>query len=201
MMSYHRQYIPQYAAIAKPLTDITSVKYAKNFQWLEVHEQAFVALKEQLLCLVAVSVPRIGGLFILRTDASNFAVSGCLYQMQDDNIANVDVAGNGEKPISFFSKKLSSTQCTWSVIEREAYAVIASLNKFFNVVYGSQLVIFSDHNPLSFLIDNVTQSPRLTRWCLALQCFNIVFRYAKASNNKVADYFSRYSLAADGSGA
>lgn len=46
-------------------------------------------------------MPRIGGLFVLRTDASGVAVSGCLYQLDNDNEDNVVVTGVGEKPIAF----------------------------------------------------------------------------------------------------
>ena len=64
-------------------------------------------------------------LFILRTDASGSAISGCLYQREDDTIDSVHVSGSGESPICFFSQKLSRAQMAWSVVEREAYAVIA----------------------------------------------------------------------------
>jgi hypothetical protein len=112
MLTYHAMYIPRLAEIAQPLTDLTSPKYGKQLPWSDIHEKAFCALKGQLCSLVALSVPRIGGLFILRCDASGCAVSGCLYQRDDDVIDNVDVSGSGERPLSFFSKKLSPAQCS-----------------------------------------------------------------------------------------
>jgi hypothetical protein len=190
-MSYHRAYIDHFAHVAKPLTDLTAGKSTTNILWSEEHERAFLTLKDKLCSVVALSVPRIGGLFILRVDASGTAVSGCLYQRDDDDLDHVVVSGDGEKPISFFSKKLSRSQVAWSVIEREAFAVIASLRKFHHLIFGSMIVVYSDHNPLSFLVEGSTHSAKLTRWSLALQEYNIVFRYAKAQHNRVADYFSR----------
>jgi RNase H-like domain found in reverse transcriptase len=140
---------------------------------------------------VSLHVPRVGGLFILRTDASGLAISGCLYQRDDDVIENVVVTGDGEKPISFYSQKLTRSQMSWSVIEREAYAVIASLKRFFPIVFGSTIIVYSDHNPLTFIVEGCSQSAKLTRWSLALQQYNVIFRYAKAKHNLVADYFSR----------
>jgi len=192
-MAYHRTYIDHFAEIAKCLTDLTSVKYSKTLVWSEACEQAFCTLKYKLCNIVALSIPRVGDLFILRTDASNFVISGCLYQKEDDDIDKVDVSGTDKRPIQFFSQKLTITQSHWSVIEKEAYAVIRSLHKFEHILFSSQIVIFSDHNPLSFLVDCGTPSSKLTRWSLALQSYNIVFRYAKASHNKVADLFSRYA--------
>jgi hypothetical protein len=191
MLAYHRCYIPKFSELAKPLTDLTSVKYSKLLPWLPEHEKSFCDLKEALSSLCALTVPRFGGLFILRTDASGSAISGCLYQRKDDVLDNVHVSGTGEFPICFFSQKLSRTQMAWSVVEREAYAVIASLHKLHHLVFGAVIVVFSDHSPLSFLVDCATKSSKLTRWSLALQQYNIVFKYAKASRNTVADYFSR----------
>jgi RNase H-like domain found in reverse transcriptase len=131
------------------------------------------------------------GLFILRVDASGTAVSGCLYQRDDDDINHVVVSGDDEKPISFFSKKLSRCQIAWNVVEREAHAAIASLRKFHHLILCSMIVVYSDHNPLSFLVEGSSHSAKLTRCSLALQEYNIVFRYAKAKHNRVADYFSR----------
>ena len=91
----------------------------------------------------------------------------------------------------FFSQKFSTTQAAWSAVEREAYAVIASLKKCHHIVFGSEFVVFSDHSPLSFLVELTKRSSKLTRWSLALQQYNIVVKYAKACNNTVADYFSR----------
>jgi RNase H-like domain found in reverse transcriptase len=88
--------------LAKPLTDLTSAKYRHSLPWLPEHEQSFCALRSVLSDLVALSVPRIGGLFILRTDASGSAIAGCLYQRCDDNIDSVQVTGDGAMPIDFF---------------------------------------------------------------------------------------------------
>ena len=190
VMGFHRDYLDHYAHIAQPLTDLTSSKFAGKLPWSEVHERAFLALKAKLANLVQLSVPRISGLFILRTDASGVAISGCLYQREDDDINNVLVSGEGERPIGFYSKRLNRSQMAWGVVEREAFAVIDSLRRFHVIIFGSMIVIYSDHNPLTFVVEGRSHSAKLTRWSLALQ-EHVSFRYAKAKHNKIADYFSR----------
>ena len=128
----------------------------------------------------------------LATDVSGVAVPGCLYQLDCDDEDKVLANGNGEKPIAFFSAKLSPVQTAWSVIDSEAYAVIASLKKFHNIIFGGRIIIFCDHNPLSYLVESATKSAKLTRWSLALQQYDISFRYIKAANNIVADCLSRF---------
>lgn len=193
MMSYHRSCIPRIADVVQPFTDLTSVKFGTNMPWLDVHESAFLALKCALSSVSSLYVPRINALFILRVDASGIAISGCLYQREDDIVDNVVVTGDGEQHISFFSRKSNSTQKAWSVIEREAFAVIESLKHYDHIIFGSHIVVYSDHNPLSYLTECIPQSAKLVRWSLALQQYSISFRYPKATNNVVADYFSRYS--------
>jgi hypothetical protein len=99
--------------------------------------------------------------------------------------------GSGEMPIAFCSQKLNQTRQAWSTIEREAYAVIVALNKWHNLIFGAPIVVYSDHNPLTYIVECATNSAKLTRWALALQEYDITFRYAKAANNVVADCLSR----------
>jgi hypothetical protein len=87
--------------------------------------------------------------------------------------------------------KLSMTQSRWSTIEREAFAVIWALKKFRSWIFLSRIVIFSDHNPLSFLTEAAPKSAKLTRWALALQEFNVDFRYRSGRRHAAADFLSR----------
>jgi hypothetical protein len=87
--------------------------------------------------------------------------------------------------------KLPATQSRWSTIEREAFAVIWALRKFRSWIFLSKVVGFSDHNPLSYLTEAVPKSAKLARWALALQEYNIDFRYRSDRKNAAADFLSR----------
>jgi hypothetical protein len=103
----------------------------------------------------------------------------------------VNEQGAGERPVAFCSQKLSPTQSAWSTIEREAYAVIYALNKFHHIIFGAPLIVYCDHNPLRYLVECAPKSAKLTRWKLALQAYQIEFRFTRGSNNVVADCLSR----------
>ncbi|GFS97262.1 RT_RNaseH domain-containing protein [Trichonephila clavipes] len=77
-----------------------------------------------------------------------------------------------KKPIAFASQKFNATQKNWASIEKEAWAVLYGLNKFDKWIYGAKVEIISDHNPLKYLNQTTPQSPKLTRWALALQRWN-----------------------------
>ena len=119
------------------------------------------------------------GIFV---DASNSAVGCCLVQWSVEGF---------EKPIAFASAQLSQTQISWSVVEKEAYAVIFALKKFANFLFATKVTVFSDHNPLMYLKDCAPRSAKLTRWALALQEFELTWSYKPGHKNQVADYLSR----------
>ena len=91
-----------------------------------------------------------------------------------------------ELPIAFASMKLTEPQARWSTIEREAYAVTWNLKKFRSWICLSRVIVFSDHNPLTYLTEAAPRSAKLTRWALALQEFNLDFRYHPGRRNMMA---------------
>ena len=120
--------------------------------------------------------------FGIHCDSSKLAVGSCLVQWDDDG---------RQKPIVFASAKLSGAQLAWAAIEKEAYAIIWSLNKFRTWIFGSPITVFADSNPLTYLTASAPKSAKLTRWILALQEFDITFKCIKGRDHVVPDYLSR----------
>ena len=184
VMGFYREYIPQFAHIAKPLTDLTSKHSPNVLPWRDEHQVAFESLRDRLLSAHVLRIPQVGKPFCLHTDASQFAVGATLGQLNDNGV---------EEPLAYASQKLTDTQSNWATIEREAFAIIWALNRFKNIIYGSQITVYCDHNPLKYNIhDCVPKSARLLRWALALQEFDLEVKYTKGSSNVVADYLSRH---------
>jgi len=180
---YYRDYIEHYAHIVKPLTDLTSKKVPSILPWAECHQQAYELLRSKLRSSHVLHIPRVGDPFVLHTDASDVAVGATLGQLDKDGV---------EHPLAFASHKLSGSQCNWSTIEREAYAIIWALDKFRDTVYGSKITVVCDHNPLQYIRDCAPKSAKLLRWSLALQEFDLKIKYKRGTDNVVADYLSRY---------
>ncbi|GFT09492.1 hypothetical protein TNCV_5063301 [Trichonephila clavipes] len=108
----------------------------------EVAEQAFTKLKAQLVKAPSLYTPDLSKPYQLYTDASATAIGACLSQNDEKG---------KENPIAFFSKKLTETQTRWATIEREAYAVIEALKSFDSWIFGAEIEVISDHNPLTYL--------------------------------------------------
>jgi hypothetical protein len=115
--------------------------------------------------------------FTLFVDASEIAVGAVLTQNDDEGRL---------RPVAFASSKLSPTQQRWSTIEREAYAALWTLQKYKQWIFGTRIVLVSDHNPLTF-VESTPKSSKLMRWALALQEFDAEFRYRSGKVNEAAD--------------
>jgi len=59
-----------------------------------------------------------------------------------------------------------------------------------DLIFGSRIMVFCDHNPLQYIRESATKSARLLRWSLALAEFDLDITYTKGSENVVADYLS-----------
>ena len=189
--SFFREYIPGFALICKPLTDLTGKRTSDRIPFGSRERDAFNLLK-QMLCNAAerpLSIIDLTKQFSLFVDSSNFAVGAALTQP--------DAEGH-ERPIAFASSKLTETQQRWATIEKEAYATLWALQKYKYWLYGRSVILYSDHNPITFLIDSMPKSSKLMRWHLALQEFDVQFRFRKGSTNEAADCLSRMVNYEDG---
>jgi len=176
VFGFYRLYIKDYSNIAKPLNDLLTKNKPNRLHWSSAEQLAFDQLKSKICDPPVLMTPEIGKPYIMYTDASQFAV-GC-------GVAQLNEVGE-EHPVAYGSQKLSPTQTRWSTIEREAYAIIWALNKFRDITFGCHITLFSDHDPLRYLSENVTKSAKLTRWALALQEFDVTVCFKKGQHNSL----------------
>jgi len=166
------------------MTDLTSSKVQNVLgdRWSIECQKSPECLQAALMSHRVLRIPVIGQPFVLHTDASGRAVGATLGQLDEMEI---------EQPLAFASQKLSPTQAAWCTIEREAYAVIWALNKYRDHIFGTRVTVYCDNNPLQYIRECAPKSAKLLRWSLALQEFDIEFKYQKGSCNVVADWLSR----------
>ena len=61
----------------------------------------------------------------------------------------------------------------YTTVEKEFLAVVYALDKFRSYLIGSDIVIFTDHSALKYLLTKKNSKARLIRWVLLVQEFNI----------------------------
>ena len=83
------------------------------------------------------------------------------------------------------------------VVEKECLAIVWAVQKLQNFLYGKQLILETDHQPLQYLGKAQFRNGRLMRWALTLQPYRFVIRAIKGGENVGADFLSRHTTDSD----
>ena len=154
LANFQRKFIPEFAAITKPLSVLTGGPKKQPIVWTEEMDQAFEIIKEKLMEEVSLSYPDFGedanplDLFV---NASGTGVGACLMQLQ----------GEEHKPIAYASKAFSSTEKRYSTTERELLAIRFGIQSFKTFLFGTKFNIHTDHKPLIFMMRHPDPTSRL----------------------------------------
>jgi hypothetical protein len=74
---------------------------------------------------------------------------------------------------------LDEAQCNYHTTEKEFFAVVFVLERFRSYLFGTKVVVFIDHAALRYLLKKKGSKPRLIRWILLLQEFDLKIKDKK----------------------
>ncbi|XP_033761705.1 uncharacterized protein LOC117343459 [Pecten maximus] len=181
MAGFYRKFIPDFASISVPLTDLTRKGQPHRVQWKEAQERAFITLKKMLSSSPILKLPDIEKEFVLQTDASDYGLGAVLLQEDEGTLF----------PVAYASRKLKGGETSYAVVEKECLAVIWGILKFQKYLYGRQFTLETDHQPLLYLNKMKGTNARLMRWALQIQPYRFTIRAIRGKDNVSADCLSR----------
>ncbi|KAK1606632.1 hypothetical protein QYE76_030305 [Lolium multiflorum] len=176
---FYRRFIKDFSKISKPLTNL--LQKDVPFVFDDDCKEAFETLKKVLTTAPIVEPPDWNLPFEIMCDASDFAVGAVLGQRVNKKL-NV---------IHYASKTLDAAQRNYATTEKELLAVVFACDKFRSYIVDSKVTIHTDHAAIRYLMTKKDAKPRLIRWVLLLQEFDLHIVDRKGADNPVADNLSR----------
>ncbi|GKC39481.1 reverse transcriptase domain-containing protein, partial [Tanacetum coccineum] len=119
--------------------------------------------------------------FELICDAIDFAIGAVLGQRKNKHF----------QPIYYASKTMTEAQAHYTTTEKELLAVVYAFEKFRSYLVLSKSIVYTDHSAIKYLFAKKDAKPRLMRWILLLQEFDVIIRDKKGAENLAADHLSR----------
>ena len=110
-----------------------------------------------------------------------------------------------ERPIYFASRSLSTAECNYSQLEKEALALVFALRRFHFYLWGQkEFTLITDHKPLLGIFSptkpiSPQASGHIQRWALLLQAYSFILMHRSGTLLGTADALSRLPLATDSS--
>lgn len=188
---YYRKFILNFSKIARPLIDIMAVgKKTRGKQkvppstwhWGEKQDVAFNTLKERLTSSPVLGFPDFTKPFELHTDASMSGLGAVLYQEQE----------GAKRVIAYASRGLSKSERNYPVHKLEFLALKWSITeKFSDYLTGTKFAVFTDNNPLTYVLTTAKLDATGHRWIAALSSYDFSITYKPGKMNTDADILSR----------
>jgi hypothetical protein len=116
---YYRKFIKGYAQITAPMEKL--LKKDCHFGWSEEFQQSFDTLKQKMVIAPILVFPDWSKEFHVHVDSYSIALGAVLAQLGEGDI---------DHPLTFASRKLSTTEIDYTTIERVGLAMIYALEKF-----------------------------------------------------------------------
>lgn len=163
LTNYCRSWIPNYAEIVQPLSDLMyneAMAMTAQLKWTENAEQAFCDLKQSLVSASALALPNYQKTFIQMVDCKGHFMTSVLTQKHGDKL----------RPVAYYSTKMDAVTCALPNCVRAVIAASLAVEASAGVVLFHDTVLKVPHAVSALLLQtNMTfLSPARHLSCMAI---------------------------------
>ena len=171
-INWFRPYIMNMSERVAKLTDKLS---SERLKWDEADTRIALEILDDIKTNTLLSHPDYSLDFEMECDASNRAI-GCILKQ-------------GENIIGFYSKKLSTSEEKYNIVEKELYSIIRGLQFFRKIIYNRNVKITTDNKNIAF--QKMNGSKHYERWFNILEEYHYSIEHRPGFSNVAADHLSR----------
>ena len=179
-VGFYRRFIKDFSKISRPLCRLLEKDTKFNFD--ESCQNSFEEIKSRLVEAPIMEKLDWNREFEIMCDASDFAMGDVLGQKSEKVF----------KAIYYASKTFNEAQENYSTTEKEMLAIVFACEKFRPYILGSHVIIHTDHAEIKYQMAKKEAKPRLIRWVLLLQGFDLEIKDKKGCDNVIADHLSKW---------
>lgn len=185
--NFYQRFIHGFSAIAAPLTTFLKGN-PRSLKWNRMTEEAFGHLKQVFTTALVLKHPDHSQPFIMEVDTSDVGVGAILSQCFGESPKH--------HPVVFFSKKLTPTEQSYDIRDRELLAMKLALEEWRYWLEGATFpfTIFTDHKKLEYLSSAKRLNARQAHWALFFAKFTFTVHYQLGSKKIKVDALSRQDL-------
>lgn len=184
-INFYRKFIPNPTRLLEPLHLL--LRKNVSYSWNSESQTSFDTVKKLLTAAPILAVYDRNKPVSIFTDASGIGVGAVLKQTQKDG---------EEKPVAYFSKKLTEAQKKKKAIYIEALAIREAIRFWKFWLQGRRFTVYSDHKPLQHLNLKARPDEELGDLALELSQFEFDVIYRPGRENCEADCLSRNPVGA-----
>ena len=187
LVGHYRMFIKGFANIVCPLYDVLGkeVKMGPVDLSQEVREAVDI-LKRKVQSALVLVFPDFDKPFLLEMDASKEGLGAVLSQKQSDGCHHPVTFGSCSLTLlekNYHSSKLEFLALKWSITEH-----------FKEYLKYSPFVVWTDNNPLTYMLMTPNLDTTGHRWISALALFQFKLEYQKGADNGATDALSRVPI-------
>ncbi|GFT99448.1 retrovirus-related Pol polyprotein from transposon 297 [Trichonephila clavipes] len=189
LLNFYGRFLPKAAEqqylLSEFLKGSKGKKDSKPLNWSSEAITAFQRCKQALADAALLAHPSPSAPLALHVDASDYAIGGALHQVVDSEL----------QPLAFFSRKLTSSEKSYSAYDRELLAIYSAIRHFRYMLEARDFTVFTDHRPLTYAFRQKSDkcSPRQIRQLDFISQFTTNIVHIPGSDNIAADVLSRVS--------
>ena len=179
--NYYRIFIPDFAAIAEPLTKLT--RKGIPFRWGPEEEAAFQELKKRFCEAPILRDWDPKKPTFLETDCSGYALGGVLSQAEEDG---------SRYAVAYHSQRLGPAEYNYHIHDKEMLAIIRCMETWRSELRSCEsFTVVTDHKGLEYFMTKQRLSERQVRWAGLLAQYNFKLQYRPGRLAAVPDALSR----------